>query len=56
MEEGKANIYNKKHGEKKSQNKRNVKPRMNCKVKVQNSGEIKKNKSGENVRRIVIVS
>ena len=34
MEEGKANIYNKKHGEKKSQNKRNVKPRMNCKVKV----------------------
>ena len=34
MEEKKVNIYSKKHGEKKSQNKRNIKGRMNCKVKV----------------------
>ena len=34
MEERKANIYSKKHGEKKSQNKGNMKGRMNCKAKV----------------------
>ena len=33
MEERKANIYSKKHEEKKSQNKRNMKGRMNGKVK-----------------------
>ena len=41
MEERKANIYRKKYGKKKSQNKRNMKGRKNCKVKVQSSGEIK---------------
>ena len=34
MEERKANIYSKKHGEKKSQNKENMKGRMNCKANV----------------------
>ena len=32
----------KKNGEKKSQNKRNMKGLRNCKVKVQSSGEIKR--------------
>ena len=34
MEEKKINIYSKKHGEKKSQNKGNMKGRINCKAKV----------------------
>ena len=34
MEERKANIYSQKHGEKKSQNKGNMKGGMNCKANV----------------------
>ena len=34
MEERKANIYSKKHGEKKSQNKGNMKGQMNFKANV----------------------
>ena len=41
MEEKITNFYNKKNGEKKSQNKRKMKGWRNCKVKVQSSGEIK---------------
>ena len=42
MEEKITNFYNKKNGEKKSQNKRKMKEWRNCKVKVQSSGKIKK--------------